>query len=771
MLRTALPRLRQYGGALTVARAETELARCELLLTRPEVARRHARSALTRLGDASRIERARALAALFRAIGDPSAPSMQPTVRSTWRASAASHWHRRHLIAHRSLSGLRGTPLPADSPTMRPRPVKERTTARLFVTYAAVSFVLVALLGVFLTSNYRAEAERRGIAVGTSEALLVARTAVEPQLSGKPLDQGLTDSEYAAMRTLSLQAVRAHRLLRLRLRDLDGRVRFSDDGSGFGRSPEVETMAAGSGDVVAQHTLLNSDAIDIGDVGEETVEVYMPITAGSPARRVGILEMYLPYAPIDADVRAGLQALYQALAIGLVVLYAGLFLIAMSVSRGLRRQVRANKYLAEHDSLTDLPNRVVFHRRLRATVLAAQGDPFPVAVAIIDLDRFKEVNDTLGHQCGDHLLAELARRLAVHLRGADSVARLGGDEFGVILRNSEDPASALFRIREVIEREVTIDGLPLTVSSSIGYVIAPEDGTDAETLLQRADVALYVAKAQHSGVARYDADQDHYDAADLALVSELRRAIDCDELVLHYQPKVRLDDGRAEALEALVRWQHPTLGLLPPDRFIPLVEQTDLIDDLTRWVLARALEDLRGLGDAADHLTMAVNVSARNLGRPDFAAEVGASLASSCVAPSRLVLEITETALLTDPQRAARVLEEVCERGVRVSLDDFGVGQTSLGYLAALPIDELKIDRGFVCDMLENPTHAAIVRSITDLAHSLGLRVVAEGVESTETSLELAVLGCDLGQGFLFSRPMPLGVLRRWLAEDLVRAR
>ena len=295
-------------------------------------------------------------------------------------------------------------------------------------------------------------------------------------------------------------------------------------------------------------------------------------------------------------------------------------------------------------------------------------------------------------------------------------------------------------------------------------MVAPDDGVEVDDLLQYADVAMYMAKSQHAGVLRYDAAQDHYDAANLGLIAALRHAIDDGELLLHYQPKTTTSDGRVEAVEALVRWQHPELGLLYPDRFIPLVEQTDLIDKLTRWVLATALTDIRELGETWGDVSVAVNVSARSLSRERFAGQIIDVLATVGVAPQRLIVEITETALLTDPARAAAVLAELDAVGVRVSLDDFGIGQTSLAYLSSLPVHELKIDKSFVIDMLANPAHAAIVRSIVDLGHNLSLRVVGEGVETSEVLATLRATGCDLAQGFLLARPMPVDKLRAWLA-------
>ncbi len=633
--------------------------------------------------------------------------------------------------------------------------------ARLFVTYAAITAVPVVLLGLTLGASYRTEAQDRGISVGRSEALLVARTAVEPVLDGRPLSQGLSPSETVAMRHLVTRAVGDHDVLRLRLRNLAGYVVFSDDGSGFALKPEGPAHAAATyGTVTARLTRLNADDNDTGPVGPQAVEVYQPLDAGTSLRRVGVLEMYLPYAPIAADVNAGLRGLYRDLTIGLGALYLALFIISVSVSRRLRQQIKENKFLAEHDPLTDLPNRSLFHQHAQEAVMRAVRTDSRVAIAIVDLDRFKEVNDTLGHDSGDQLLTLLAQRLADHTRPQDAVARLGGDEFGVILSDVGDAEEVLRRLRDIIEREVEVSGLPLSVESSIGYVIAPSDGIDVDDLLQHADVAMYLAKAQHVGVVHYDPEHDHYDAANLGLIADLRRAIDAGELVMHYQPKAALADGRVEAVEALVRWQHPTLGLLYPDRFIPLCEQTDLIDRLTTWVMRRALTDIRDL----EAVSVSVNVSARTLGRARFADQVIWVLANLDVDPGRLIIEITETALLTDPPRAAAVLAQLDAVGVRVSLDDFGIGQTSLGYLSSLPVHELKIDKSFVMDMLANPAHAAIVRSIVDLGHNLKLQVVGEGVETEDVFATLREAGCDLAQGYLLARPMPVDQLRGWLS-------
>ena len=500
----------------------------------------------------------------------------------------------------------------------------------LFVAFAVITLIPVLLLGAILSASYRTEANRRGLAQGGSEALLMAKTAVQPLLNGQPLSRGLSPSESTAMTRLVSNVVGTGDVLRLRLRDQAGAVVFSDDGSDFHQAPEDEALDAARGKEIVRLTRFNSDSVDTGKIGPTSVEVYLPLHAGGSQRQVGVMEVYLPYAPIAADVDAGLSTLYRNLAIGLTVLYLILFGISAFVGRRLRRQVRMNAYLAEHDALTSLPNRLHFHGRVQESLRRARETGQHTTIAIIDLDRFKEVNDTLGHYNGDGLLAALSDRMAAHLRGVDALARLGGDEFGIVLANVSEPEEVLVRLRQVIEDEVEISGLPLCIEASIGYVVAPEHGDNVDELLQLAEIAMYVAKAQHAGVVRYDSSRitttpqiwpwcpnsDMPSTPMNSFSSTSRRSTS--------------DDGGADAVEALIRWQHPDHGLLPPDRFIPLAEQTGLIDRVTEWVVTRAISDVRSWsGD----LSVAVNVSARNLGDPGLVPHLVDSLEAAAIAP------------------------------------------------------------------------------------------------------------------------------------------
>ncbi|MEV6848373.1 bifunctional diguanylate cyclase/phosphodiesterase [Actinoplanes sp. NPDC051411] len=616
----------------------------------------------------------------------------------------------------------------------------------------------MALLGLMLSFALAGEAHSRGLGEGRDEAAMIARTAVEPQLDGRPLNLAMPGGEVQALRRLADRAVTAGSVVRIRLRDTNGHVVFSDDGSGFNDEIEDEALDAAHGEVVAHLTRLNADSNDTGPVGERVVEVYVPLSTGGPV--LGVLEIYLPYAPIATEVSAGLRTLYLVLGVGLAALWAILALISAST---MRRMV----HLAEHDALTGLPNRILFQRRAAAAIEAAKRDGGIAAVVLADVDRFKEVNDTLGHHNGDALLRELASRLAAGVRSGDTVARLGGDEFGLVLPGigNDEIQPLLDRLRAVLEAEAIVGTLPLSPEASFGYALAPADGTDVDTLLRRADMAMYLAKGTRTGTARYDQKRDHYDAGQLALVAELRRAIETGELVLFYQPKAELRTGRVCAVEALIRWRHPVRGLVPPDAFLPVAEQTGLIDALTRWVLATALAQVVAWGPAFEGLSMSVNVSARNLARADFADTVLAALTTAGVPATLLVVEITETALMTDPEVVADVLARLSTAGVRISVDDFGQGQTSLGYLSTLPLHELKIDKSFICDLPDNMGHAAIVRSVVDLGHNLGLQVVAEGVETQPTVDLLTATGCDVAQGYLLARPMPADDLAPWLAD------
>ena len=438
----------------------------------------------------------------------------------------------------------------------------------------------------------------------------------------------------------------------------------------------------------------------------------------------------------------------------------------------LLRQAQINEHQALHDGLTGLPNRTLFRDRIEQAIAIAEREGGQVAVAMMDLDRFKDVNDSLGHHAGDALLVEIGKRLRGILRSSDTVARLGGDEFGVLIskpRSDRDVVVVIEKIRAALEQPVTIDGLGLPAEASIGIAMFPHHGEDVDTLLRHADVAMYGAKEEKGGFAFYEKSRNESDPARLTLVSELRRAIEQRELVLYYQPKAQLANGAVESVEALLRWNHPTRGLVGPDEFIPLAQQTGLIKPLTLYVLDEALSQCRAWQRAGMTLGVAVNLSVRNLLDSEFPDQVKHLLKKRRVDPSLLELEITESTMLSDPVRTKRVLDKLAAMGVALSIDDFGTGYSSLAYLSQLPVNEIKIDRSFVMNMANSDNDAVIVRSTIDLARNLGLHVVAEGVETEQAWDQLSELGCTLAQGYYLSRPVPAAELTDWLMQRALK--
>ena len=447
----------------------------------------------------------------------------------------------------------------------------------------------------------------------------------------------------------------------------------------------------------------------------------------------------------------------------------------LSVSQTIQQTLRdretenaALAYQAMHDALTNLPNRNMLFDHLLNALRTDSGEGRPMALLLMDLDRFKEINDTLGHHRGDLLLRQVGSRLQSILWEPDLVARLGGDEFAILLPRlaaTGDVTIVAQKILTTLEEPFLIEGLPVAVEASIGIALYPDHGGNPDSLLQRADVAMYAAK-KSGGYVIYDATYDRHSSRRLALAGALRHAIDHDQLLLHYQPKIDFATKHVTGVEALARWQHPEYGFIPPDDFVPPAEQTGLIKPLTVWVLNAALRQYAAWRQAGRRIEMAVNLSARNLHDPQLPDLIHGLLKTYGVAPAMLQLEITESAIMADAGRAIEILARLRDIGVRLSVDDFGTGYSSLGYLNRLPVDEIKIDRSFIMDLLGNGNGAMIVPCTIDLGHRLGLKVVAEGVEDQAVWNRLAALGCDAAQGYYMSHPLPAEALTRWLMES-----
>jgi len=444
----------------------------------------------------------------------------------------------------------------------------------------------------------------------------------------------------------------------------------------------------------------------------------------------------------------------------------------IGVTQDITERKRAEEliqHMAFYDTLTKLPNRNKLYDRLMNAIRTDAAEGKPMALLLMDLDHFKEINDTLGHHRGDLLLKELGSRFKSVLFEPDMVARLGGDEFAILLpklAKVEDINVVIQKIQDALQPPFMIEGLPIAVEVSIGVALYPDHGENPDSLLQRADVAMYTAKETGSGYVIYDTKYDQHSPRRLALMGELRQAIDGNQLLLYYQPKIDLKTGHLMGVETLLRWIHPEHGMIPPDQFIILAEQTGLIQPLTRWVLEAAMHQCKTWHQAGMEVTVSVNLSARNLLDPEFPDWVAELLERQQVMPDWVILEITESAIMTDPERAMEILKRFNAMRLRLSIDDFGTGYSSLAYLKRLPVEEIKVDKSFVLDMLRNEDDALIVISIINLVHNLGRKVVAEGIENKETWDRLVVFGCDAAQGYYMGRPMPAAVLAQWLKES-----
>ncbi|MBI5756498.1 MAG: EAL domain-containing protein [Nitrospirae bacterium] len=433
-----------------------------------------------------------------------------------------------------------------------------------------------------------------------------------------------------------------------------------------------------------------------------------------------------------------------------------------------RTKAATLEYQMTHDTLTDLPNRTMLHDRLMQTILAGQRKDKSFALLLMDLNEFKEINDTLGHHNGDMLLQQIRPRLQSVLQKSDTLARMGGDEFAVLLPDMgiKDATSIAGKMIEALEQPFVLEGLSLQVSGSIGIACCPNHGEDPNLLIQRAEVAMYMAKNAGDGYKIFDPEHDPYNPRRLTIISELRHAIDDDQLILYYQPKIDFKTKHISGMEALVRWQHPRYDFMPPDQFIPLAEQTGLIKPLTMWVFNEALRQCRDRCDAGIELGVAVNVSARNLQDIQLPDQISRLLKTWGISPHLLELEITESTIMSNLETSMDVLTRLSGMGIRLSVDDFGTGHSSLAYLKKLPINEIKIDKSFIKGIGTDDNDTLIVQATIDLGHNLGLTVVAEGVENEEIYHRLANLGCDVGQGYFISHPISDAELKRWLCES-----
>jgi diguanylate cyclase (GGDEF)-like protein len=619
--------------------------------------------------------------------------------------------------------------------------------------FTVLSLVCFAALGIALSQMLAHQIRQRALSNTVASAELLSGTIASSQLQPGDLTRGSMDpARVRALDAALAQARAQHRIARFKIWSKTGHIVYSDDHAAIGKKFEVEADLREAFEGSTHSDVSTGKAAE--QAGERNLgallEAYVPLRFSAGSEPVGAFEIYVPYGPVAAASARDVHFVYALVAGGLTLLLLLLYRIVGRASRHLRRQAEENRRQALHDPLTGLPNRRSLYERIDE--LLEHGRPLALLVA--DLDGFKELNDTLGHHAGDLVLSQLGPRVQAAVPEVELLARIGGDEFAV-LTFEDPPGSVAERFCAALDEPFVVDGISLTVKASVGIARFPDHGDDAHALIQRADVAMYQAKGQQLGWLEYEPQRDEHSRTRLALAGELRRAISDGELVVHYQPKADLERGEVISVEALVRWQHPEQGLLPPSEFVPMAEQTGQIRPLTLYVLDAAAGQAREWEDAGLDLKVAVNLAMANLIDSQLPDDVAVLLAKHKLAPSKLILEITENVVMADPTRTLAILERLRSLGVGLSLDDFGTGHSSLAYLRQLQVDELKIDRSFVTNLVHDEQNAAIVRSTIDLAHAVGVRIVAEGVEDADTLFQLKAMGADEVQGFYLSPAVP----------------
>jgi diguanylate cyclase (GGDEF)-like protein len=631
---------------------------------------------------------------------------------------------------------------------------------RWLVEFGIVCLVPIVLLGLFLMQTLKANVKGRALSNAREQARLISDIGIATPLAGlEDLSRGLTAGQQQ-MLDRQLSTIRSgNNLQRAVVRNREGRVVYADDQSLVG---QLRAPAA------ARNASIGNITSAVANTPQgQVLQLFVPVKIGSgPA--VGSAELWLPYAPIAASIEGQNGKIELMLVAGLLLLWGTLLTVVTMASQRLRRQAAEKEEQALSDGLTGLPNRTMFTGLVQSTLSGAGRRKHMGAVMLMDLDRFKDVNDTLGHHNGDLLLQRIASRLDSVLRNTATVARLGGDEFAILLTDAGDRQQVVpvvRRILKVLEEPVVVGGLALQVEASIGIAMFPEHGRTVDAVMRAADVAMYVTKEQRSGYEFYDEErhEHRHDAGRLALIGELRRAMDETELVLFYQPKVALSSGKVKGVEALARWHHPERGMLSPDEFIPLAERSNLLRPMTLYLIDTALRQANAWRSKGLDISVAVNLSMQNMLDLRLPNDLARLLTSWRLPAGSLELEITESTIMADHRRATTILSRLSKMGVRLSIDDFGTGYSSLAYLQELPVDAIKIDKSFVMEMHEDAGNATIVQSTVDLGHNLGLEVVAEGVETVESYNTLARLGCDYAQGYFLSKPLSPEKMSIWL--------
>jgi diguanylate cyclase (GGDEF)-like protein len=620
--------------------------------------------------------------------------------------------------------------------------------------FAAISLLAVVAIGLLSFVVVERVVQRQATAEAARAAELLSGF-VGNHLPPDVFAAGLSAVERPQFDRAAAQADGGAGLLSMRLYGPGGRVVYDSAGDFEGQLLPVVGHLAGAYEGKTEADVETAGNDHPAGAGE-LLEVYTPVRLGGGQRVDGALEVYLSYDATRARAEEAVRRVALVLAGGLALLWLLMWQLSRRVSRRLQLAAAHSEHQARQDPLTGLPNR-----RMLLDEAQRALDVGGAALLLLDLNRFKDVNDALGHNAGDALLQQVGPHLAGLLPTGGTLARLGGDEFGLLLPGVIDGDQALLvaaAVAKAFERPFLLGEVVVEMEASIGVAVAAEQAADALALLQHADVAMYAAKQDHRGVAAYEPEAGVSTLARMELLADLRRALAAeDQLRLDYQPVVRLGTGAVEGVEALLRWTHPQRGEVAPADFVPLAERTGLVRPLTRHVLDLALSQCRAWLDDGLRLSVAVNLSARNLAEPDLPAAVGAALSRHQVPAELVVLEITESAVIDDAERAEDVVRRLVALGVSVSLDDFGTGYSSMATLMRLPLGSLKVDRSFVAGLshTDTDTGAVITTATVRMAHELGLEVVAEGVETQAQLERLRELGCDFAQGFLLSRPLP----------------
>jgi diguanylate cyclase (GGDEF)-like protein len=640
---------------------------------------------------------------------------------------------------------------------------RSRATARAAVIVLTLGVFALAALAVFSTStNARTTGHVRAVTRITDQwGLLDLHVSIEYEALSDYLRAGSAVGRQPLVSAIGSADVNLAWLSEHgEAQDVENATDFRDSYAAYTETLRELVAAGNAGD--QENVKLLADQASLG------ASTLRKSAVSNVARKRLEMDLYLTTA--DQENRQMRLAATVIFVVDLLLL-ALCALILLTHQRRVERQAVESRYQALHDGLTGLANRVMLADRIEQCLRTTGGREDRVAgLLLLDLNKFKDVNDTLGHQAGDLLLQEVASRLSGAVRDSDTVARLGGDEFAVLLprvSSAEHCMEIAGRLLEALQGPADLNGVLVDISGSIGAALYPDQSANAAELLQHADIAMYAAKRNRAGTSLYDPESSKISSDQLGLTAELHRAVEGGQLILHYQPKVATTNGQVVGVEALVRWQHPTRGLLAPSEFIAQAEESGVIVPLTDAVLDMALAQHRQWRHDGTVLPVAVNIATACLHDVAFPDRVAAVLATHGVPAGMLTLEITETSIITDPARAASILVGLRALGVRISVDDFGTGYSSMAYLQSMPLDELKIDRSFVKAVHESASDEAIVRAILELSRALELDVVAEGVENEAALAVLATMGCAFAQGYHMSRPLPAADLIAWVSRQL----